>query len=126
MTDVPSYMPGDMNKMFSSIVEKFGSTYDVNVLSTDPWVVTFDNFLTDPEAKALIQTVSKWERSTDTGTSNEFGETGSTFLHPHFYFVIVFSTWFMYHACMQQCAYVCARVYIHIFAFVNISIYVYV
>jgi hypothetical protein len=84
MTDVPSYMPGDMNKMFSSIVEKFGSTYDVNVLSTDPWVVTFDNFLTDPEAKALIQTVSKWERSTDTGTSNEFGETGQIFLHSHY------------------------------------------
>lgn len=60
-------------------MEKFGSTYDVNVLSRDPWVVTFDNFLTDSEAKALISTVSRWERSTDTGTSNEFGETGNQF-----------------------------------------------
>ena len=76
MTNIPSYLPGDMNKMFSNIVENFGSVYDVNVLSTDPWVVTFDNFLTDSEAVALIQTVNKWERSTDTGTSNEFGETG--------------------------------------------------
>ena len=76
MTNIPSYLPGDMNKMFSNIVKDFGSVYDVNVLSTDPWVVTFDNFLTDSEAVALIQTVNKWERSTDTGTSNEFGETG--------------------------------------------------
>ena len=77
MSTTPSYLPGDMNKMFESIVERFGSTYDINVLSTDPWVVTFDNFLTDAEAKALITTVNHWERSTDTGTSNEFGETGN-------------------------------------------------
>ena len=76
MTNIPSYLPGDMNKMFGNIVEKFGSTYEITVLSTDPWVVTFDNFLTDSEAKALISTVSTWERSTDTGSSNEFGETG--------------------------------------------------
>ena len=80
-----------MNKMFSNIVKDFGSVYDVNVLSTDPWVVTFDNFLTDSEAVALIQTVNKWERSTDTGTSNEFGETGGwdiiiTFLFFSFFF----------------------------------------
>ena len=79
MSTIPSYLPGDMNRMFESIVEKFGSTYEVNVLSRDPWVVTFDNFLTDSEAKALISTVSTWERSTDTGTSNEFGETGIQF-----------------------------------------------
>jgi hypothetical protein len=80
MSNVPSYQPGDMNKMFSSIVERFGSVYDINVLSTDPWVVTFDNFLTDSEAKALISTVDTWERSTDTGTTNDFGETGNILL----------------------------------------------
>ena len=40
--------------MFESIVERFGSTYDIKVLSTDPWVVTFENFLDDDEIKTLI------------------------------------------------------------------------
>ena len=76
MSTTPSYLPGDMNKMFESIVDRFDTQYDINVLSRDPWVVTFDNFLSNAEARALISTVNQWERSTDTGTSNEFGETG--------------------------------------------------
>lgn len=65
--------------MFSSIVERFGDRYDVNVVSTSPWVVTFDNFLSDAEVNALISTVEgTWERSTDTGAVNAFGETGRT------------------------------------------------
>lgn len=86
MSDTPAYAPGDMNRMFEGIVDRFSSVYDINVLSTDPWVVTFDNFLTDPEAKALISTVSQWERSTDTGTSNEFGETGQRLQHFFLFF----------------------------------------
>jgi hypothetical protein len=71
------YEKGDMNAMFSSIQKVYGNKYNINVLSTDPWVVTFDNFLTDREINALITSVNgNWERSTDTGTSNEFGETG--------------------------------------------------
>ena len=71
------YSPGDMNAMFSSIQQTYGSMYDINVLSTDPWVVTFDNFLTDREIDALLDSVTgNWERSTDTGTANAFGETG--------------------------------------------------
>jgi prolyl 4-hydroxylase len=46
------------------------------VLSRDPWVIIFDNFLSDAEAKALISNVDQWEQSTDTGDTNEFGETG--------------------------------------------------
>ena len=72
----PIYEPGSMNAMFESLVERFGDRYEINVLSKDPWVVTFDNFLTSDEAKALIGTVKKWERSTDTGSANEFGEVG--------------------------------------------------
>ena len=41
-----------------------------------PWVITFDNFVSDEEAEALISTNYKFERSTDTGSTNEFGETG--------------------------------------------------
>jgi hypothetical protein len=75
----PIYKPGDLDNMFSSIVERFGDRYEVNVLSTAPWVVTLDNFLTEAESAALISTVDgTWERSTDTGTANAFGETGRT------------------------------------------------
>lgn len=71
------YAPGDMDNMFSEIEAKYGDQYGVNVLSTSPWVVTFDNFLTDVEITELIRSVNdNWERSTDTGTQNEFGETG--------------------------------------------------
>jgi hypothetical protein len=49
----------------------------VNVLSRSPFVVTIDDFMTSEEADALISAGGvKWERSTDTGTSNKFGETG--------------------------------------------------
>lgn len=42
--------------MFSSIINRFGSTYNITVLSEDPWVVTFDDFLEDSEVNALITT----------------------------------------------------------------------
>ena len=71
------YAPGDMQSMFSNIKDKFDDRYGVNILSDDPWVVTFDNFLTDTEISELIKSVNdNWERSTDTGQQNEFGETG--------------------------------------------------
>lgn len=73
----PIYPPNAINEMFSSIKSKFSSRYTINVLSESPWVVTFDDFLTDREVKALIKTVEgTWERSTDTGQVNEYGETG--------------------------------------------------
>lgn len=72
----PSYMPGDMESMFGSIESRFQGIYNITVLSKDPWVVILDGFLADDESKALITTVDKWERSTDTGSSNEFGEAG--------------------------------------------------
>lgn len=62
--------------MFETIEEHFGSMYKIEVLSRDPWVVIFDDFLTDAETKALITNVDEWEASTDTGATNEFGETG--------------------------------------------------
>lgn len=75
----PVYKAGDMDNMFSSIVERFGDRYNVSVQSTDPWVVVFEDFVSEVEAAALISTVEgTWERSTDTGQANEFGETGRT------------------------------------------------
>jgi len=72
----PIYNPGDMNNMFSTISSRYGNQYDINIVSTDPWIVTFDNFLTDDEVDAIISTQKRWERSTDSGLTNEFGETG--------------------------------------------------
>lgn len=72
----PTYYPGDMNNMFDSILSRYGTKYNVSILSTEPWVVVFENFLNDKEIDALIKTQKKWERSTDTGLTNEFGETG--------------------------------------------------
>ena len=42
--------------MFDGIIGRFGSTYNITVLSKDPWVVTFDGFLDDSEVDALITT----------------------------------------------------------------------
>jgi hypothetical protein len=68
----PIYKPGDMQAMFEGIYDNFHEKYGVNIVSTDPWVVIFDNFVDDDEAAALIETVSGgWERSTDTGSTNE-------------------------------------------------------
>ena len=68
-----------MNAMFENILVEYAH-YGVEVLSSPalgagkPWVVTLDNFLTDSQVDALISTNTKFERSTDTGSSNEFGE----------------------------------------------------
>jgi len=85
LTRVPSYQNGNLEtgeagslqKMFSSIEERFGDVYDITILSRDPWVVQFDNFFDKDVAAGVLSTVmGKWERSTDTGMMNEFGESG--------------------------------------------------
>ena len=76
MDQEPAYKPGDMNAMFSSILSNFGDKYGAIVHSESPWVVTFENFMTQEETDAIISTVHVWERSTDTGSTNRFGETG--------------------------------------------------
>jgi prolyl 4-hydroxylase len=76
ISTTPAYQPGDMNSMFSSIVSRFQDRYDINVISTSPWIVTFDNFISDQEVDSLLNSVTKFERSTDTGETNEYGETG--------------------------------------------------
>ena len=63
-----------MEKMFSRIEAEFPQ-YGVTVVSKSPWIVTFDTFLTEAETNALIETnQGRWERSTDTGSVNAFGE----------------------------------------------------
>jgi prolyl 4-hydroxylase len=73
----PIFQPGEMDVMFRSIPSLFGHLYEVEVLSESPWVVVLHNFVNDDEIEAILQSVAgNWERSTDTGSMNEFGETG--------------------------------------------------
>ena len=72
----PIYRPGDMNSMFRSLKRRFGDRYNVQILSEDPWVVSFENFVSDDEADALFHAIPKFERSTDSGSMNDFGEVG--------------------------------------------------
>lgn len=70
-----------MDMMFRNAIVQYAH-YGVEVLSSPdqgpgkPWIVTFENFVSDEQVDALIATNTKFERSTDTGSSNEFGETG--------------------------------------------------
>jgi hypothetical protein len=77
VSDDPIYHPGDMEHMFREIVPRFSHIYDMEVVSESPFVVVFHNFLTHEECDAFIETVEgTWERSTDSGSTNELGETG--------------------------------------------------
>ena len=66
---------GSVDERFNYILtdEKF-QKYTPHALSTDPWVMQFDTFLTPQECKALHSSVGPFERSTDTGAKNELGE----------------------------------------------------
>jgi len=82
----PIWKPGDLNKLFTSwATEERFKEYDPIVLSSPdgayggisgPWVMTFDNFLTDEESEALEYggQISGFQRSTDQGAVNSLGE----------------------------------------------------
>jgi hypothetical protein len=75
ISNTPALQPGSLTQIFERIIKNENYAWgDVEVLSTSPWVVTFDNFMSDSEAKSIIKTVRRWERSTDTGSMNEYGE----------------------------------------------------
>jgi len=88
-----AWYPGDLNAMFEKIVSDpyYASQYDIKVLSrpdylegddpeevdyiTGPWVVILDNFVSEPDAKRLIELGQSigYERSTDVGRVEEDG-----------------------------------------------------
>jgi hypothetical protein len=77
ITHTKALEPNTLHNIFDRLENKLASKYKVNVHSRSPFVVTIDDFMTSEEADALITAGGvKWERSTDTGTSNKFGETG--------------------------------------------------
>jgi prolyl 4-hydroxylase len=85
----PAWKPGDLNKLFSSwATEVKFAEYEPIVLSSPdgahggkigPWVIIFDNFLTDKEADALIYggELMGLKRSTNQGATNAIGEQES-------------------------------------------------
>lgn len=76
MTIDPIFPDGQLTSVLASIPDRYRNRYEITVYSTDPWIMTFENFLSDQEIEALIASVKKWERSTDSGLLNEYGEQG--------------------------------------------------
>jgi hypothetical protein len=93
-TPEPVWKPGDLNKMFErwasdeDIIQQYGlevitspepkkhnATWE-NAKDGHPWVVVFNNFLSDNEVDDLIRggEMEGYERSTDQGAANALGE----------------------------------------------------
>ena len=69
--------PNKLNSLFERIESQLSSEYNIRVESRSPFIFTIDDFLSHQEADSLIEAAGgNWERSTDTGTVNKFGETG--------------------------------------------------
>ena len=74
VSDEPAYAPGDMSNMFQNLKANYPDL-GVEVLSTNPWIVTFNTFMNASEADAIYGAVGdSFVRSTDTGSYNKFGE----------------------------------------------------
>lgn len=75
--------PGDLNQMFERIPSIIQTSYPhihYNISSTDPYVIVFDNFLTDLEAARILYAVEgKFQRSTGvTDDRDDLGRIVST------------------------------------------------
>jgi len=71
----PAFKQGQLHEMFSGILTNPDyAAFEPSALSTDPWIIQFDNFLNDTEADALWNSVGTFVRSTDTGAYNKYGE----------------------------------------------------
>jgi hypothetical protein len=77
MSTDPIYLPGDLRRMFESVIDRFEDRYTINVLSASPYILTIEDFLSNDEIRALIGTVKGWQRSTDSGEMNSLGQSGS-------------------------------------------------
>lgn len=74
MAQAPALQPGDVNRLFDSFVDKWGTKYNATVHSTSPHIVTLDNFVQDDEIEAIIGSVNHlFSRSTDQGALDENG-----------------------------------------------------
>jgi hypothetical protein len=76
ISDTPVYAPGEMNKVFEKLATAPEyQKYKPEILHKDPYVIKFHNFVSDAEIDALYkQTDGQFERSTDQGKFDEFGQ----------------------------------------------------
>mmetsp|Transcript_11604 Transcript_11604/g.16417 ORF Transcript_11604/g.16417 Transcript_11604/m.16417 type:complete len:314 (+) Transcript_11604:325-1266(+) len=82
--------PGDLNKMFNSILENYEGATDLSrpQIANDegskdadgPWIVTIEDFLSESECERLIELGAQkgYKRSEDVGEENFDGSFGST------------------------------------------------
>lgn len=75
MSSVPAYQAGDMDAMFAGLQDQYGGGLGVDVLSRDPWVVAFNDFMSPAEADAIVARQTNWQQSTETGGANALGES---------------------------------------------------
>ena len=69
---VDAYQPGDLNKMFESLLER--KDVNIEVLHKNPWMVLVRNFITESESSTLLKLTAKGlKRSTDQGPVAEDG-----------------------------------------------------
>jgi hypothetical protein len=79
LSTAPAMAAGDLHALFQGFATNWPELQPA-VISTEPWIVTFDSFMNASETDALIAAVgaesggSGFVRSTDTGAYNQFGE----------------------------------------------------
>lgn len=71
-TERPDVAEGDISKIFEAAVANYPQ-YNPQVLSRDPWVVTFDNLLTDEETDGIIEAVGGKNGEAAVGASAKRG-----------------------------------------------------
>mmetsp|Transcript_5150 Transcript_5150/g.7846 ORF Transcript_5150/g.7846 Transcript_5150/m.7846 type:complete len:286 (+) Transcript_5150:279-1136(+) len=76
ISDEHVWQPGDLDKLFEELVEKYNPSVESRP-PEGPWVLVFEDFVKDEEIKRLLYWGNKlgFERSTDVGVENEFGES---------------------------------------------------
>jgi prolyl 4-hydroxylase len=74
VTNSRAYQTTPLDVVFGKLKSRLKKYGPVTVHSKSPWVVTVDNFVSDDEVHDLIYGVDHWERSTNIGGVNEFGE----------------------------------------------------
>lgn len=82
VSTTPLIPDGGLDSLFNNILDKFSNTYDISVLSTDPWVLSFDNFLTEEEVDGFMQATDNsedtWSKSVEFTGSDSFGNAQRT------------------------------------------------
>merc|ERR1712137_152981 len=68
---------GDINATFKRILSI--PSLKAEVLSRDPWIVRFPNFLNEEEVQHFLTQRNKWNRASDTGAKDEYGRAQKVF-----------------------------------------------